>query len=101
MKRILSLALALALTAALFTGCGCAANVSDHPGGMITDSTTEPSIMPHPTATHATDPRDTEATTRPSATDDTGMTGENSTPTGTTDATVDPRTRGRARDAVK
>ena len=51
MKKMLSLTLALALTAALFTGCGCAANVSTHPGGMITEESTRPSIMPMPTAT--------------------------------------------------
>ncbi|MBQ7230592.1 MAG: hypothetical protein IJX04_06810 [Oscillospiraceae bacterium] len=54
MKQILSLVLALALTAALLTGCGCAANVSTHPGGMITEETTRPTVMPHPTATHET-----------------------------------------------
>ena len=59
MKKMLSMTLALALTAALFTGCGCAANVSTHPGGMITEESTRPSIMPMPTATHET--------TRPSA----------------------------------
>ena len=60
MKKILSLILAMALTAALFTGCGCAANVSTHPGGMITEESTRPSVMPMPTATHET--------TRPHAT---------------------------------
>ena len=64
MKRITSLALALALTAALFTGCGCS-NVSTHPGGMITEETTRPTVMPHPTATHETT-RPTES--RPHAT---------------------------------
>ena len=103
MKRIMSLTLALALMAALFTGCGCSANVSDHPGGMITNSTTEPSIMPHPTATHATEPRET---TLPRPTAPTGTTaeptGENSMPTDVTrettaptDATLDPRARNR------
>ena len=65
MKQILSLVLALALTAALLTGCGCAANVSTHPGGMITEETTRPTVMPHPTATHETT-RPTES--RPHAT---------------------------------
>ena len=51
MKKILSLILAMALTAALFTGCGCAANVSTHPGGMITEESTRPNIIPIPTAT--------------------------------------------------
>ncbi len=59
MKRILSLTLALALMAAVFTACGCEANVSTHPGGMITEETTRPTVMPTPTATHATEPRDT------------------------------------------
>ena len=65
MKQILSLTLALALTAALFTGCGCAANVSTHPGGMITEDTSTPAIMPHPTATHETKPRETTRPTQP------------------------------------
>ena len=54
MKKILSLTLAAALTLALFTACGCSANVSTHPGGMITEETTRPTIMPMPTATHET-----------------------------------------------
>ena len=79
MKQILSLALVLALTAALLTGCGCAANVSDHPGGMITEEpTTRPTVMPSPTATHATEPKETtlpamtDATTAESAPGDEG-----------------------------
>lgn len=107
MKRIMSLVLVVAVMAALFTGCGCAANVSDHPGGMITEEAT---IMPHPTATHATEPKGThatepKATTLPRATDETGITGEtgeSSMPTDTTrettaptDATLDPRHRNR------
>ena len=66
MKKILSLTLAMALMAALFTGCGCAANVSTHPGGMITEESTRPPVMPMPTATHETT-RPVE-TTRPHAT---------------------------------
>lgn len=96
MKRVLSLVLVAALAAAMFTGCGCAANVSDHPGGMITEEAT---IMPHPTATHTTEPRET---TLPRATDETGMNGESGMPGGTTgggttstDATIDPRARNR------
>ena len=54
MKKILSLTLAAALTLALLTACGCSANVSTHPGGMITEETTRPTIMPMPTATHET-----------------------------------------------
>ena len=54
----------LSLTLALFAACGCSANVSTHPGGMITEETTH--IMPTPTATHETT-RPTE-TTRPHAT---------------------------------
>ena len=101
MKKILSLTLAAALTLALFTGCGCSANVSDHPGGMITEDTTP--VMPTPTATHETRPTET---TRPHATmptvtgsqptEDGSMptgtgneaTGENSMPT---DNTIAPR----------
>ena len=52
MKQILSLTLALALVAALFTGCACSANVSTEPNGMITEETTRPTVMPTPTATH-------------------------------------------------
>ena len=63
MKKILSLTLAAALTLAMLTACGCSANVSTHPGGMITEETTH--IMPTPTATHETT-RPTE--TRPHAT---------------------------------
>ena len=63
MKQILSLTLALALMAALFTGCACSANVSTEPNGMITEQTTRPTVMPMPTATHETT-RPTE-TTRP------------------------------------
>ena len=82
MKQIISLALALALMAALFTGCGCSANVSTHPGGMITEETTRPSIMPTPTATHETT-RPTEMT-RPHAT---MPTQDGSTPTDNAPAT--------------
>ena len=84
MKQIMSLVLALALTAALLTGCGCAANVSTHPGGMITEETTRPTVMPHPTATHETT-RPTES--RPHATMPT-VTG--SDPTDGTTATTRP-----------
>ena len=87
MKKIVSLTLALALMAAMFTACGCAAgNVSTHPGGMITEATTAPAILPTPTATHATEPRET---TRPAVTDPTV---ENSAPT---NESIDPRHRGR------
>lgn len=64
MKKFLSLTLAAALTLAMLTACGCSANVSTHPGGMITEETTH--IMPTPTATHETT-RPTE-TTRPHTT---------------------------------
>ena len=94
MKQIISLVLALALTAALFTGCGCAANVSTHPGGMITEETTRPPVMPTPTATHETTrpmetkPHDTMPTvTGSEPTVDTapdGTTGGSTTPTDTT-----------------
>ena len=99
MKQILSLVLALALTAALFTGCGCAANVSTHPGGMITEEATRPTVMPMPTATHETSrPTETTHATMPTVTgsdptDNTipdGTTGDRTTPT---DATVNSRSR--------
>ena len=81
MKKILSLTLAAALTLALLTACGCSANVSTHPGGMITEETTRPTVMPMPTATHET--------TRPHATmptDSTTIPTDNAptTPTDTT-----------------
>ena len=98
MKTILSLALAAALTLGLFTGCGCAANVSTHPGGMITEEPTRPSIVPTPTATHETT-RPTEAThaTMPTVTGsdpttESGKIGESTTPT---DSTMTPGPRGR------
>ena len=86
MKKILSLTLAAALTLALFTACGCSANVSTHPGGMITEETTH--IMPTPTATHETT-RPTE-TTRPHTTmptEDGSMPTDNA-PTTATDITT-------------
>lgn len=103
MKQILALSLAAAMLAALFTGCGCAANVSDHPGGMITsEPTVMPTVMPHPTATHETT-RPTE-TTRPHETTVptlpmTEPTNSGSVPTGEgttpTDATINPRSQRR------
>ena len=103
MRRILSLTMALALTAVLFTGCGCEANVSTHPGGMITEETTRPTVMPKPTATHATEPKDT---TLPTVTgsDPTGETG-GSGGTGTSESTTPtdgtmPQ-RGRPRNATR
>ena len=68
MKKIFSLTLALALMAALFTGCGCA-NVSTHPGGMITQEATRP--IPPATASEPTTQRPmdtTGAATPPTAT---------------------------------
>ena len=67
MKQILSLTLALALTAALFTGCACTANVSTEPNGMITEETTRPTVMPTPTETHEPT-RPTTETTLPTVT---------------------------------
>ena len=99
MKRIASLALALALTAALFTGCGCAANVSNHPGGMITEETTRPTVMPTPTATHETTrPTETTHATMPTVTgsdptDSSSMPTDNA-PTTPTDTTSNARGRG-------
>ena len=94
MKQILCLVLALALTAALFTGCGCAANVSTHPGGMITEESTRPSVMPMPTATHET--------TRPHATlpteTGTDATGESPVPEPETTLPSDTTTEQRGRN---
>ena len=94
MKKMLSMTLALALMSALFTGCGCAANVSTHPGGMITEESTRPSIMPMPTATHETT-RPTVPSlphaTMPTATDS-EPSGESTAPT---ESTMMPRHRNR------
>ena len=97
MKTILSLTLAAALTLGLFTGCGCAANVSTHPGGMITEETVRPTIMPTPTATHATEPTQPRPhATMPTGTEtDTTPTGTTGTATSPTDTTMEPRGRGR------
>ena len=91
MKTMLSLILAAALTLALFTGCGCAANVSTHPGGMITEETTRPTVMPMPTATHETT-RPTEH--RPTMPTDGATIPTETTVTPPTD-TTNPRTRDR------
>ena len=98
MKKFLSLTLAAALTLAMLTACGCSANVSTHPGGMITEETSRPTIMPTPTATHETT-RPTE-TTRPHATmptvtgsqptEDSSMPTDNATPDGTTGRNTTP-----------
>lgn len=88
MKKFLSLTLAAALTLALLTACGCSANVSTHPGGMITEETTH--IMPTPTATHETT-RPTES--RPHGTMPTvdgSMPTDNATPDGTTGMNTTP-----------
>ena len=88
MKKILSLTLAAALTLALLTACGCSANVSTHPGGMITEETTRPTVMPMPTATHET--------TRPHATMPT-----DSTTIPTDNAPTTPTDTTRNRNAVR
>ena len=94
MKKMLSLTLSLALMAALFTGCGCSANVSTHPGGMITEESTRPPIMPTPTATH-----ETTRPTAPSLPHATMPTATGSEPTGEstapTESTMMPRHRNR------
>ena len=96
MKKFLSLTLAAALTLALFAACGCSANVSTHPGGMITEEPTH--IMPTPTATRETT-RPTEPT-RPHATmptvtgsqptEDSSMPTDNAIPDGTTGRNTTP-----------
>ena len=98
MKKILSLTLVAALTLAMLAACGCSANVSTHPGGMITEETTRPAIIPTPTATHETT-RPME-TTRPHATmptvtgsqptEDSSMPTDNATPDGTTGRNTTP-----------
>lgn len=93
MKRYLSIAMAVLLMAGVFTGCGCMdRNVSSHPGGMITEETTRPTIMPEPTATHATT-APTEHRTEPTTTTDATIPGT----TGTTNPT---ETTGMARGRI-
>ena len=103
MKQILSLLLAMVMAAALFTGCACSANVSTEPNGMITEeTTTRPTVMPTPTATHETTrPMETTLPTvagsDPTAensmpTDSTTGAAESTTPT---DGTMAPRHRPR------
>lgn len=87
MKQIIGLALALTMLTAALTGCGCMdRTVSEHPGGMITDPTTKPTVLPTPTATHQP-----EATTLPRATDPSGSTDSAGEHAGPTDASVAPR----------
>ena len=93
MKKFLSLTLAAALTLALFAACGCSANVSTHPGGMITEETTH--IMPTPTATHettrpteATRPHDTMPTVTGSQPTEDGSMPTDNAPTTATDITT-------------
>ena len=72
MKKYICTALTLLLAASLFVGCGCTnRNVSDHPGGKITDPTGATS--PIPTMTEPA----THETARPS----TAPTHENTVPT--------------------
>lgn len=85
MKKILSLILVMTMMAALFTGCGCAANVSTHPGGMITEESTRPSVMPTPTATHETTrPIPPATSSDPTTQSPMDTTGAATTPTDTT-----------------
>lgn len=78
MKKYICAALAFAMIAGMFAGCG-RGNVSDHPGGMITESTapaatTNPMpTMTEPMTTHATVP------TMPHGTDESQNTIPNST----------------------
>ena len=102
MKQTLSLLLAMALAAALFTGCACTANVSTEPHGMITEETTRPTVMPTPTATHETT-RPME-TTLP-ATAGSEPTGASSTPTDTAESFMPTETgmnpKHRTRDTAR
>lgn len=83
MKKYFATALALLLAASLFTGCGCTnRNVSDHPGGIITDPTTvAPSTNPIPTMTTPPEPSTVPHSETTMPTYDTAP--------GMTDATVD------------
>ena len=87
MKKFLSLTLVAALTLAMLAACGCSANVSTHPGGMITEETTRPTetTRPHDTMPTVTGSQPTEDSSMPTdnATPD-GTTGRNTTPTDTT-----------------
>lgn len=75
MKKYICTALALVMAASLFVGCGCTnRNVSDHPGGKITDPTTA-ATNPMPTMT--TPPEEsTRATTAPTQESTLPSTGE-------------------------
>lgn len=62
MKKYLYTAMALLLTASLFTGCGCTnRNVSENPNGLITDPTT---MTTSPIPTMTTPPEVTTMPTR-------------------------------------
>ena len=107
MKKYICTALALLIAASVFVGCGCTnRNVSNQPGGMITDPTTVPTTNPMPTKT--TPPEDTtvphrettsptHATTEPAMTDMTDATVDTQPGTGTTEGTM-PSDAGRSRN---
>lgn len=93
MKKFLSLTLAAALILGMLAACGCSANVSTHPGGMITEETTH--IMPTPTATHETTrpmettrPHDTMPTVTGSQPTEDGSMPTDNAPTTATDITT-------------
>lgn len=111
MKKYILTAFALLMAVSMMTGCGCSnRNVSDQPGGMITDPTNIPATTnPMPTMTtppeDTTRPTESHPATMPSRhtepsmeTEIPGVTGQtdSSAPSGATEATIPggPRTRG-------
>lgn len=99
MKKYICAALAVVVMATMFVGCG-RRNVSDHPGGMITEATehrptaTNPMpTMTEPATTHATQPSTTHGTESTRETTHNG-TGPATESTGTTHATEGARSRG-------
>lgn len=103
MKKYLLSAGALVLLAAMLFGCGMK-NVSEHPGGIITDPTdVMPTIIPEPSMTSptensgATGAADPSRYTEPTHTVPDGTTGtEPSGATAGTDPTDAPAGKGRA-----
>ena len=96
MKKVLSIALVLVLTAALFTGCGCTAKDAKY----TTAPTTMPTIATMPTteATRATTEATTEATIDRGngPLEDTTMDTLPATESGTTEETAEGRSRSMA-----
>lgn len=99
MKKYICAALAVVMMATMFVGCG-RRNVSDHPGGMITEATEHrPATNPMPTmtepaTTHATQPSTTHATSEPTNETTHNTTGPVTDATGASHPTDNARSRG-------